>query len=547
VKRLGLVLALLVFATNAPADGWHFEMADESRWVGWSCSLVLDENEYPHIAYYDVWGDDNYGFRYVHWDGSEWQVEVLQEWGGKNHVGGVGIEFDSAGRLNIAYRAPYNDGDALWYARWNGSEWQKEIVDFDPENDVARSVSLELDSQDRPHISYTTNTMPGCTMLRYAHWNGSEWRIDIIEDTGNVGWSCSLELDSKEYPHIAYQDECFEKLSYASWNGTSWEIETVVSGRGAGFGVSMVMDEDYYPHIAYVQTYPHDEYDVKYAWWGGSEWDFDTVASGHDAMSHISLALDSSMKPHITYNYCIMDTLTFPLMYARRDGESWQVEYLADIFLYSSIVVNSEDQPCICCYSKEPDGLAYLWHEGEFVIEDVELTAVPTDEGVVVGWSLVGDEPEGVRVLRSEGEVEPVLVSNTLPGPAERWLDTEVEAGVEYAYWLEVVEADGTVERFGPSETVKLPCASPELVLYAAYPNPSRDLINFLFSIPADGRVIVSVYDLSGRRIAVPVDSELTAGRHEVAWSCDGVPSGVYLYRLETDRGSLTKRLVVGR
>ncbi|MCX7020894.1 MAG: T9SS type A sorting domain-containing protein, partial [bacterium] len=62
-----------------------------------------------------------------------------------------------------------------------------------------------------------------------------------------------------------------------------------------------------------------------------------------------------------------------------------------------------------------------------------------------------------------------------------------------------------------------------------------------------DGRAVLSIYDLSGRRVATPVDSELTAGRHEVAWSCAEIPSGVYLYRLETAAGSLTNRLVIGR
>ncbi|MCX7022195.1 MAG: T9SS type A sorting domain-containing protein, partial [bacterium] len=68
-----------------------------------------------------------------------------------------------------------------------------------------------------------------------------------------------------------------------------------------------------------------------------------------------------------------------------------------------------------------------------------------------------------------------------------------------------------------------------------------------VYSLPADGRVVLSVYDLSGRRVATLVDSELTAGRHEATWNCGEVPSGVYLYRLETAAGSLTQRLVVSR
>jgi len=71
--------------------------------------------------------------------------------------------------------------------------------------------------------------------------------------------------------------------------------------------------------------------------------------------------------------------------------------------------------------------------------------------------------------------------------------------------------------------------------------------VNFAYSIPEDGRVVLSVYDLSGRRIATPVDADQTAGRHDASWNCGEVPSGVYLYRLETEAGSLTRRLIISR
>ncbi|MCX7020673.1 MAG: T9SS type A sorting domain-containing protein [bacterium] len=68
-----------------------------------------------------------------------------------------------------------------------------------------------------------------------------------------------------------------------------------------------------------------------------------------------------------------------------------------------------------------------------------------------------------------------------------------------------------------------------------------------MFSLPDDGRVELSVFDLAGRRVATPIASELTAGRHETSWNCAEIPSGVYLYRLETVAGSLTQRLVISR
>jgi hypothetical protein len=546
VKRLGLLLALLVFATNAPADEWHFEVVDEGNWVGWKNALVLDSSGFPHIAYYDV---GNNSLKYTHWDGSQWRVETVHYWGsdciggmGIACIGGIGIAMDSADRPRIAYRAPYEDGSALWYARWDGSQWRKEVVDHETEWGCGYGTCLKLDSMDRPRIAYAASIGGFIAKLKYAQWDGSAWRVETIEDTGNVGWSSSLELDSQERPHIAYRDTCFEALKYASWTGSSWQIEIVEEGRGVGFGVSLELDPDDHPHIAFVETHPNDEHDVKYAWWDGSQWHFDTVESGRDVANCISLALDSALRPHITY----YDWDTSQLRYARWDGASWQIADLGMIFKYSCIVVDDEDQPHISCHSwPSPEGVAYLWHEGEFGVEEVELSAVPTDEGVVVGWSLEGDVPAGMRVLR--GDVEPEAVSGNLPGGASRYLDRDVEPGGDYVYWLEVTEADGTVSRFGPTEAVTVSGELAELVLYAAYPNPSGEVVNFVFSLPSDGAVVLSVYDLAGRRVATLVAGELTAGRHEVSWDCAEVPSGVYVYSLVAGDDALTRRVVVTR
>ncbi len=181
---------------------------------------------------------------------------------------------------------------------------------------------------------------------------------------------------------------------------------------------------------------------------------------------------------------------------------------------------------------------------------DIELAYLDVrseDEGVLVDWSFEGEMPAGVRVLREVGRDITPLHTDALPGSAKRFLDRDTEPDVEYRYWLEVLTSDGVTCRFGPSDVVTISEDAPELVLYAAYPNPSRDTINFVFSLPEDGRTSLSVYDLAGRRVATPIDSELTAGRHEATWNCSATPSGVYLYRLETTAGSLTQRLVISR
>lgn len=50
---------------------------------------------------------------------------------------------------------------------------------------------------------------------------------------------------------------------------------------------------------------------------------------------------------------------------------------------------------------------------------------------------------------------------------------------------------------------------------------------------------------LTGKVIATPVSGHQEVGPYEVAYNATNVPSGVYIYTLETSKGKETKRLVV--
>ncbi|MBD3179659.1 MAG: T9SS type A sorting domain-containing protein, partial [Candidatus Latescibacteria bacterium] len=84
------------------------------------------------------------------------------------------------------------------------------------------------------------------------------------------------------------------------------------------------------------------------------------------------------------------------------------------------------------------------------------------------------------------------------------------------------------------------------------YPNPFNPVTSIRFSIPEEGRVNISVFDIRGRLVATLADGEFPAGSHTVSW--DGrnlygseVSSGVYLYRLATGKKNLTRKMVMIR
>ena len=77
------------------------------------------------------------------------------------------------------------------------------------------------------------------------------------------------------------------------------------------------------------------------------------------------------------------------------------------------------------------------------------------------------------------------------------------------------------------------------------YPNPFNPSTTINYSLPANSRVVLKVYDLLGREVRTLVDEKQNAGYHNVTFQAAGLPSGVYFYRLQAATYSETKKLLL--
>lgn len=82
-------------------------------------------------------------------------------------------------------------------------------------------------------------------------------------------------------------------------------------------------------------------------------------------------------------------------------------------------------------------------------------------------------------------------------------------------------------------------------------PNPFNPRTTIAFTVPTGGAAVrLDVLDVDGRHVATLLDGHRPAGRHTVDWNgttAAGRPAaaGVYLYRLQTDGGEQTRRMVL--
>ncbi len=111
------------------------------------------------------------------------------------------------------------------------------------------------------------------------------------------------------------------------------------------------------------------------------------------------------------------------------------------------------------------------------------------------------------------------------------------KGGVAYTFFPDpgVLALDDGHEGVRPSQ----------LELYQNFPNPFNPSTALKFSLASASHVRLSVYDLSGRQIALVLSDFLPAGEHEQRWNAESYSSGVYLVRLESETESRVMRITL--
>jgi hypothetical protein len=189
-------------------------------------------------------------------------------------------------------------------------------------------------------------------------------------------------------------------------------------------------------------------------------------------------------------------------------------------------------------------------NKGNIGITVKGFAASACERGVALRWE-VDEEAAGFNLFRETkdaamtsepGKINAELITGRSP---YRYLDSTVETGKAYRYWLEVAPLAGPAERHGPVECTAGRKASFALAQNA--PNPARATTTFAFSVPTACDATLTVYDIAGRKVAVPFAGAAVAGENEVSVDVSALAPGVYTYRLEAGGEAAAKRMVVVR
>lgn len=344
---------------------------------------------------------------------------------------------DSRGYPRVIY-AKSADGTVhqYRYAEWTGTAWHYEPIAVEtlPVSPV-NSVSIALEADGRPNVSYLGGKAGGGFTLTYARGNpvaggwGNFQSIPVFE-TGtslfSVGLGCSIALDSDGRPEILHRGlynttaGLQNQALVTYFGGVAWSSFTFVNAS---------LEEQWWGSLQILR-------------YGGGDLEFcsyystsktlgcfranpETVAADGDVGRFSCLRADASGGIHLLFSDATHGTVRYAAKAKPADGTSpWQIEPVA-AGAYGSLAVNSGGQAHAAYVRVEPVGLSLVYARrigpGNWTVDVVGQARNVARDAIALyagRWPMIVFEPDGL-ILRFAYQA-PEMSSARVPRKAKK-------------------------------------------------------------------------------------------------------------------------------
>ncbi|CUS97997.1 Por secretion system C-terminal sorting domain-containing protein [Candidatus Kryptobacter tengchongensis] len=199
----------------------------------------------------------------------------------------------------------------------------------------------------------------------------------------------------------------------------------------------------------------------------------------------------------------------------------------------------------------ESSGVKFVPSSAPICSPEVKISAQLKDNNIIINWEV--EDPSFIDKFVVERKVRDELfqpVYQIFPSEQKRYtfVDATAENNAVYYYRVKRVNRNGSIEF---SDEVKIGMGlKRDFEIIGNFPNPFNSETRIIYNLFNDTYVKLTVYDIVGREIAILVDGFQSAGRHEISFNLGNVKSneitsGIYFYKLQTQRGYEIRKMIV--
>ncbi|MBT7616410.1 MAG: T9SS type A sorting domain-containing protein, partial [Calditrichaeota bacterium] len=177
---------------------------------------------------------------------------------------------------------------------------------------------------------------------------------------------------------------------------------------------------------------------------------------------------------------------------------------------------------------------------------DGDLILAYSSTGTLVGGGAVSDSRCGLAIWGDDETTEALdgLKENDIIELRLRSIETNSEFLIDVST-IQTGSMAYQTDQFTVINVELKPALPDNYFLSGAYPNPFNNLTRLTYGMPESGFVKVDVFDISGRLVETLVNENLQAGYHNITWNAGGISTGIYLVKMNTDKFSSVKKLML--
>ena len=196
--------------------------------------------------------------------------------------------------------------------------------------------------------------------------------------------------------------------------------------------------------------------------------------------------------------------------------------------------------------ANEPRGVQRARSDLRFYASIADLRARSEAGAVSLSWT-APDRGTFVIERSTDGEAYRPVGRREARQGHDRYAFTDAEASGEVVFYRIRQQFPGGTERL--SGTLKVgrgtPTAQKGVTLMGNFPNPFSEETTVAYEVHAETHVHLSVWDLTGQRVATLVDKTQGAGYKEVVFHPENLSSGTYFVRLRADGQMHTRKMAL--
>lgn len=514
--------------------------------------------------------------------------QVTQEWAaiynnlqGDESDGGQIIAADGAGNIYVAGRSlGIGTGSDYLLLKYNSNGVQQWVARYDgPANSDDKVTSIAVSVLGNIYI--TGRSAGGVTSTDYAtvKFNSEgvlQW-VTRYNGPGNASdFAYSIVVDSSENTYVTGSstgtgtDYDYATIKYNSDGIQQWVARYNGPGNSDELAYSNVIDRSgnvYVTGRSVGSGTSHDYATIKYNSFGVQQWVARYNGPGSDDNDEAySIVVDNSGNAYVTGLSFgnLTGTNNATIKYNSDGVQQWVSRYSGYAF---EIALDKSENVYVMANSNDYDYTTIKYNSAgilqwvssyngpgnsydypnEIVVDDannVYITGQSVGSGTsfdcatikynsdgiqkwVARYNGLGNESDGAKsiVLSSSENIIVTGFSNNSSGT-----DTYCIT-IKYSQSVGINQINSNIpDKFNLSQN---------------YPNPFNPTTNIEFSLPEKSFVKLKVFDITGKEVAQLVNENLSAGTFRYEFNAENLPSGLYFYKLETEKFSETKKMII--